>query len=59
MYLISKGVNVVKKPQVVIIVESGKAKCKFNTNYFDFTKNADIIRQSLKDYRYFLKIKPV
>ena len=59
MFLISKGVNVVQKPQVVIIVESGNAKYKFNTNYFDFTKNADIIREALKDYRYFFKIKPV
>tara|TARA_R110000782_G_scaffold156978_1_gene249163 strand:- start:195 stop:452 length:258 start_codon:yes stop_codon:yes gene_type:complete len=46
------GIKSVVKPQVKIKIKSGDALFTLNTNYFDFSNNINIIKESLKDYDY-------
>tara|TARA_R110002110_G_scaffold111919_1_gene278488 strand:- start:102 stop:617 length:516 start_codon:yes stop_codon:yes gene_type:complete len=58
-HLLDKGVKIVAKPQVKIKVVCGKCKYLLPTNYFDFSKNIDIIENSLKEYDYSIDIKTI
>jgi len=51
-HLLDAGVKIVAKPQVRIKVISGKCKYLVPTNYLDFSKNIDIIKDSLRKYDY-------
>ena len=51
-HLLDAGVKIVAKPQVRIKVISGKCKYLVPTNYLDFSKNIDIIKDSLRNYDY-------
>jgi len=55
-HLLDAGVKIVAKPQVRIKVISGKCKYLVPTNYLDFSKNIDIIKDSLRQYDYSIDI---
>tara|TARA_R100000742_G_C4269412_1_gene87898 strand:+ start:681 stop:1196 length:516 start_codon:yes stop_codon:yes gene_type:complete len=55
-HLLDAGVKIIAKPQVRIKVTSGKYKYLVPTNYLDFSKNIDIIKDSLRKYDYSIDI---
>tara|TARA_Y100001963_G_C6534682_1_gene332735 strand:- start:58 stop:573 length:516 start_codon:yes stop_codon:yes gene_type:complete len=55
-HLLDAGVKIIAKPQVKIKVTSGKYKYLVPTNYLDFSKNIDIIKDSLRKYDYSIDI---
>jgi len=57
-YVLKIDVNI-KKPQVYIIIKSGKVVYKLKTNYFNCSENINIIKEVLKDYRYTIEIKTI
>jgi len=60
MLLVKSGIDVnMKKPQVYIIIKSGKVVYKLKTNYFHCSENINIIKDALKDYRYTIEIKTI
>ncbi len=59
MYLIKEGIDTVKKPQVKIIVKSGKISHTVKTNYILCSKIINEIKQALKDYSYSIEIKTI
>lgn len=50
--LIDSGIKISAKPQVKIKITSGKANYTLPTTYLDFSKNIDIIKQSLTEVDY-------
>jgi len=54
--LIDAGIKISAKPQVKIKITSGKANYTLPTTYLEFSKNIDIIKQSLTEVDYSTEI---
>ena len=54
--LIDAGIKICATPQVKIKIKSGKSTYVLPTSYLDFSKNIDIIKQSLKEVDYSTEI---
>ena len=55
-HLLRGGVKEDVKPDVLIEVKSGKAKCIINTSYFDFSNQLENVKLAMEKYHYTVKI---
>jgi hypothetical protein len=55
-YLLKNGVREVKNPDVFVEIKSGQVKCIINTSYFEFHNQIEIVKFTLKNYHYTIKI---
>jgi hypothetical protein len=55
-YLLENDVVETLDPEVILEVKSGQVKCKIKTSYFDFSNQLEIIKFTLRNYHYTIKI---
>tara|TARA_R110002020_G_scaffold212120_1_gene418532 strand:+ start:504 stop:1013 length:510 start_codon:yes stop_codon:yes gene_type:complete len=55
-HILRNGVRECAKPDVLIEVKSGEARCIINTSYFDFSNQLENVKSAMKNYHFSVKI---